>query len=291
YTDGEMHLLGTVRLNLVDKWNKPAVKASIERVDASERGSWELVAAVGLEPGWKEKQKKHQASQRRLPKAQRTTYEPVIVQAEKAGYVIYKDRKVVIFYTNDLKATPSQPTLPSTSPEAVLCCHGTYPIQRWTEDRMMHRRVFMAPTIIAAYNFCMNAVDRVDQLRSTNPIRRREKRLGMTMFTWLMDIAIINAHTLVKTIRPTTGKEISLREFKRKIADVLTSNEKQNKSRRDLQKKKRSQESLDEIIGMDTSLHMITPNSTDHSKGRLLCHLCSLRNIKKKAKYGCTKCE
>ncbi|ETM98514.1 hypothetical protein PPTG_24601 [Phytophthora nicotianae INRA-310] len=107
-----------------------------------------------------EKQKKHPTNQRRLPKAQRTTYEPVIVQAEKAGYVIYKDK-----------------------------------------DRMMHRRVFMAPTIIAAYNFCMNAVDRVDQLRSINPIRRREKRLSMTMFTWLMDIAIINAHTLVKTIR------------------------------------------------------------------------------------------
>ncbi|ETO65316.1 hypothetical protein F444_17356 [Phytophthora nicotianae P1976] len=188
-----MRLLGTVRLNLV---SKPAVKASIERVDASERGRWELVGEVRLEPGWMEKQKKHPTNQRRLPKAQRTTYEPVIVQAEKAGYVIYKDKGYLLY-----QRTPSQPTLPSTYPEAVLCCHGTYPIQRWTEDRMMHRRVFMAPTIIAAYNFCMNAVDRVDQLRSINPIRRREKRLSMTMFTWLMDIAIINAHTLVKTIR------------------------------------------------------------------------------------------
>ncbi|KAG6952756.1 hypothetical protein JG687_00012806 [Phytophthora cactorum] len=36
---------------------------------------------------------------------------------------------------------------------------------------------------------------------------------------------------------------------------------------------------------------MITPNSTENSNGRLPCYLCSLWNIKKKAKYGCIKCE
>ncbi|KAF1791585.1 PiggyBac transposable element-derived protein [Phytophthora cactorum] len=51
-TDGEMHLLGTVRMNLVDKWNKPAVSAAVARVDGDSRGGWELVAAVDPEPGW-----------------------------------------------------------------------------------------------------------------------------------------------------------------------------------------------------------------------------------------------
>ncbi|ETN18075.1 hypothetical protein PPTG_21508 [Phytophthora nicotianae INRA-310] len=96
YTDGEMHLLGTVRLNLV---SKPAVKASIERVDASERGSWELVGEVRLEPGWMEKQKKHQTNQRRLPKAQRTTYDPVIVQPRRLDTSFTRTK--VIFYTNE----------------------------------------------------------------------------------------------------------------------------------------------------------------------------------------------
>ncbi|KUF95983.1 Bifunctional epoxide hydrolase 2 [Phytophthora nicotianae] len=291
FTDGEMHLLGTVRINLVDKWNKPAVSAAIGRVDAGNRGSWELVAAVNPEPGWEAKQKGHQKRQRGVAKAKQTAFEPTIVQAQNAGYIIYKDRKVVIFYTNDLKATPSERSLPSTSPEAVYCCHGTYPIQRWTEDRMLHREIFMAPTVISAYNLCMNAVDRVDQLRSTNPTRRREKRLGMTIFTWMMDLAVINAHTLLTTVRPTATQGLALREFKRRIAEVLTSGERQNKTRRASQKKKRARETLDEIVGIDSSIHMITPNSTAHSSGKLLCHLCSLRNIKKKSRYGCTKCE
>ncbi|KAJ8575383.1 hypothetical protein ON010_g3829 [Phytophthora cinnamomi] len=42
FTDCEMHLLGTVRINLVDKWNKPAVAAAVARVGAGGggMGSW-----------------------------------------------------------------------------------------------------------------------------------------------------------------------------------------------------------------------------------------------------------
>ncbi|GMF51142.1 unnamed protein product [Phytophthora fragariaefolia] len=52
FTDGEMHMFGTVRINLVDRWNKPEVAAAIIRVDAGERGGWEVIAAVDPEPGW-----------------------------------------------------------------------------------------------------------------------------------------------------------------------------------------------------------------------------------------------
>ncbi|KAK1931857.1 hypothetical protein P3T76_012789 [Phytophthora citrophthora] len=125
-----MHMLGTVRINLVDKWNKPEVAAAIERVDAGERGGWELIAAVEPEAGWQKNKKPHQTAQRRIAKAKRTPFEPTIVQAEKDGYIVYKDRKVVIFYTNDLKATPSALVLTPTAPEAVFCCHGTYLLRR-----------------------------------------------------------------------------------------------------------------------------------------------------------------
>ncbi|KAJ8528656.1 hypothetical protein ON010_g14673 [Phytophthora cinnamomi] len=232
------------------------VAAAVARVGVGERGSWELVAAVDPEPGWEEKKKAHQKTQRRIAKAYRTEYKPAILQAQRAGYIVDMDRKVVIFYANDLKATPSALTMASTSQEAVFCCPGTYPIQRWTDDRMLHRKISMAPTVIAAYNLCMNAVDRVDQLRSTNPIRRREKRLGMAMITWLMHLAIVNAQTLINAVQPDAAKGVSLREFKRRIADVLTSSEKQNKRRREMQQKKRATEILEEIVGMDTSLHM-----------------------------------
>ncbi|KAG6954933.1 hypothetical protein JG687_00011500 [Phytophthora cactorum] len=50
-TDGEMQLLGAVRINLVDKCNNPAVSAAITGIDGGPRGGWEPVATVDPEPG------------------------------------------------------------------------------------------------------------------------------------------------------------------------------------------------------------------------------------------------
>ncbi|KAG6949771.1 hypothetical protein JG687_00014642 [Phytophthora cactorum] len=69
FTDGEMHLLGTVRINLVDKWNKPVVSVAVTRADGGPRGGWGLVAAVDPEPGWGKKKQVHQNAQRRIAKA------------------------------------------------------------------------------------------------------------------------------------------------------------------------------------------------------------------------------
>lgn len=42
-TDTEMNLLRTVRINLVEKWNKPAVKQAIRRIDTEPHAEWKLV--------------------------------------------------------------------------------------------------------------------------------------------------------------------------------------------------------------------------------------------------------
>ncbi|GMF43760.1 unnamed protein product [Phytophthora fragariaefolia] len=211
---------------------------------------------------------------------------PTPTSAEHAGYIVFKDRKVVVFYTNDLKATMSASMLPSTSPEAVYCCHGTEPLMRWTGDTIMHRKALVAPALIAAYNKCMNAVDRVDQLRSTNPTQRREKSLHMSVFTWLLDVSIINAYALQRVIGGSTSARVALREFKREIADTLTRNEKKLKQQRDWRQQKRKCDALDEAVGSVDSLHIITPNSTEHSNGKLTCYLCSLRGMAKNQNTG-----
>ncbi|GMF54288.1 unnamed protein product [Phytophthora fragariaefolia] len=146
----------------------------------------------------------------------------------------------------------------------------------------------MAPTIIAVYNRFMNGVDRVDQLRSTNPNRRREKRLDMTLFIWLLDMATINAYALLKK---TTTTSVTLHEFKIRIVESLTKNESAARLQKCRQEKKRQRESSEDIVGADTSLHIVTPNSTEHSNGKPKCYLCSLRGLSKKSAYGCTKCE
>ncbi|KAG3071370.1 hypothetical protein PI125_g22766 [Phytophthora idaei] len=82
----------------------------------------------------------------------------------------------------------------------------------------------------------------------------------MTLFTWLIDLAIINAFALLKT---ATSSIPTLREFKRRIADTLTSNEK------DLRRQRLRREALDEVVGADTSFHIVTPSSTKYSNGKL----------------------
>ncbi|KAG6952757.1 hypothetical protein JG687_00012807, partial [Phytophthora cactorum] len=59
----------------------------------------------------------------------------------------------------------------------------------------------------------------------------------MKMFTWLIDIAIINSHTLLNTVRPAAVSDVELREFKRRLTDLLSKTEKCNKQRRELHKK------------------------------------------------------
>ncbi|ETK88251.1 hypothetical protein L915_07477 [Phytophthora nicotianae] len=53
FTDGDVRVLGTVRLNLVDKHNKVAFEPAVECIAKQERGSWELVAAVDPEKDFK----------------------------------------------------------------------------------------------------------------------------------------------------------------------------------------------------------------------------------------------
>ncbi len=113
--------------------------------------------------------------------------------AENAGFAVLKDAKVVVFYTNDLKATPTAPMLPMESDEAIDAVNGTCIIRRWTGSEVMHRSSIEVPAIVGAYNSFMNAVDRMDQIRSSCPTRRREKRVSMTLFTLVLVLAIINA--------------------------------------------------------------------------------------------------
>jgi len=50
------------------------------------------------------------------------------VVAENAGYIVYHDSKVVIFYSNDLDGTPSAPILNQDSEEAIKCVRGLAPL-------------------------------------------------------------------------------------------------------------------------------------------------------------------
>ncbi|ETP50735.1 hypothetical protein F442_04006 [Phytophthora nicotianae P10297] len=187
------------------------------------------------------------------------------------GYVVFKDKKVVIFYTNDLADTPTLRFQGPDNEEAIRVLHGLQPLNRWIGNEMMHRSVLKVPSSIVAYNIYMKSLDRVGQKLSTNRSQRKEKRLSMTMFTCALDLC----------------PGMTMREFKRRVVEELTSRE---RSRRE---KKRSGEipaavSSPRVIVNATSDHHITTNK----RGRdLECRLCRELGLQVKVRYGCTGCK
>ena len=66
----------------------------------------------------------------------------------------------------------------------------------------------------------MNAVDRADQMRMVYASQRKEKRLYMNIFTYILDLACVNAFALYKNeIKLIENYDIS--EFKREICELL----------------------------------------------------------------------
>lgn len=94
----------------------------------------------------------------------------VACRAEECGFIISKDRKIDILYTNDLNDTPRQDS-EGQYEYTVMCVHKLSPLNRWLETEAMKRTTIYVPAPVVAYNLFMNSVDDLSQLWSTNTIR------------------------------------------------------------------------------------------------------------------------
>lgn len=120
--------------------------------------------------------------------------------SEKSGFRIFRDRAVVVFYTNDLKEKPNQSIEPHTDPHTIECVHGTADLHRWLGSESMRRTVLKAPACIVAYNLFMNAVSRVDQVHAASPMMRKEHTISMRVLTFLIDSSLQNAFAIYRTM-------------------------------------------------------------------------------------------
>ena len=191
------------------------------------------------------------------------------------------------FITNDLLQTPSQPILhfneDEEREEAVGCVRGLGKVDRWTGEEHLNRTGMDVPVFIVAYNKYMNSVDRMDQKRSTNPTKRKEKRLGMSIFTYLLDLSVLQSFAIFKTIRPYD--KATLTEFKRDLCDSLIYDLRERKA---LRKVERSEVmKIDNVLGINDCQHMLVENL---NKKDINCHLCLYMKKKKKTIYGCVQC-
>jgi hypothetical protein len=77
--------------------------------------------------------------------------------------------------------------------------------------------------MIVAYNAFMSGVDCLDQKRATNATKRREKKVYMSIFTYVLDLACPSSFFICINARKNKGHEKLFKfvEFKQQIAQDL----------------------------------------------------------------------
>jgi len=311
-------LIGTVKFTNVDSTNRYHLSKGIEMLKDARRGSWVLVQAFNKHPQFEKLQRDHAAQQRRLQPAQRKPFVPPFDHvAENSGFISLKDSKVVVFYSNDLKGTLPERVMDSSDSRAVEIVHGLATIYRWTGTEVLHRSAFSVPAPIVAYNSFMNAVDRMDQVRSTLRTQRREKRIHMSIWTYLLDLSVSQAYAVYQKMTEANRTKQTFFEFKRNICEQLIIPHRITKSparsRREraqaavqeegaqgtTRKRNRSNQSNltdDECVGVIDTDHMLLenyPRAKVRGKPKpadVDCYLCKQMGKELRTIYSCSAC-
>ena len=115
-----------------------------------ERGSWLLGRSYSFCKEYDKQRKKSNdidvKSYKKIPDA--------MIQ-KNAGFIIF----------NDLASTPNDRICASDNVHAGNVVRGLVQIERWTGNENIGRSRIMCPAIIVSYQYFMNGVDRVDQMR------------------------------------------------------------------------------------------------------------------------------
>jgi hypothetical protein len=222
FTDGESRVIGTIKFTNVDGTNRYHLSKAMELMKDAPRGSWRLVQAYHKHPNYEKLQRDHSTQQRHLQPAERQPFMPPFDKvADCCGFIVLKDSKLVIFYSSDLNSSQTEPIMDSSDSRAVECVHGLAIMYRWTGSEVLNRTPFPVPAPIVAYNAFMNAVDRMDQVRSTLRTQRREKRVHMSVFTYLLDLSASQAYAVYKKLKEKETSKHSYFNFKRRICEQL----------------------------------------------------------------------
>jgi hypothetical protein len=289
--DGEARMIGTVRFSNVDCTNRFYLQQAIDLIDAKPRGSWCLVQAYDEHPELAACQRQHQARNKDIEKSQRQKFVPPTHHiSPDSGYILFKDSKVVIFYSNDLDGTPPHPIMDGSDEESVRLCRGV-------------RSTSMVPAPIIASNMFMNGVDQMDQLRSTNITQRREKRLYMTVFTMCLDLVAHQAFCLYNAMLPNKAnrKHQILLSFKQQVAQFLVEPELKTRMASKcnpvavLPTARETSKNISDTLGHIEETHMLVRNLTKkknrNKQQDIPCYLCKLRGFDSRTIYGCPTCK
>jgi hypothetical protein len=146
FIDNEAHLIGTVKFTNMDATNRYHLSKGMELLQNSAHGAWCLVQAYHKHPDYECIQNQHSSQQRHLSSTSTGSSTPFVPPldrpADKCGCIVFKDSKLVLFYTNDLLENPPEPVLLGSDAQAVQCVHGLAKLSRWTGTEVLNRTDF-----------------------------------------------------------------------------------------------------------------------------------------------------
>jgi len=269
-TDGEIKIIGTIKMSMVQGLNRENVKHVQTLMEAADAHDWYLIRAYykrALPPTKKRKLRRGSGSS-----APKVDFEWVITP--NTGFIVWKDKKDVIFLSSDLRKTPDSDVQKGDTSDALFCVRGVVEVQRWLGDESFHRTNIKVPSVVAIYNNYMGAVDRMDQVRAMNPTKRAEKRVSVSIYTWFLDLCINNAYAMRSELRNRNENipGISFREFKWNIVKNLVGGGEGN---------------MEEAVAEQQNDHVVL----DSNGHKLRCLLCSARGMEKRVLQGCLKCQ
>lgn len=124
--DGEARMIGTVHFSNIDWTNRFYLQKAIDEYDEKPWGCWCLVRAYDEHPQLFTLQCQHEARTRDRNKNDKEWFIPPtdFVSPDCRHNVLFKDSKIVIFYTNDLDVTSQHPIMDGTVEEAICLCQG-----------------------------------------------------------------------------------------------------------------------------------------------------------------------
>ena len=223
FTDNDVKVTGTVRANFLDTANRENVLKAMAYLKDKPRHEWVLVRAYEEVKPTPHKKRKIQSNTmdkyltNPIPSSGKTV-------SKKCGFIIWKDKKVIPFYTNDLAFTPDADILQGKDLQAINAVHGLAPLKRWCGTESMQGTTILVPAPIVAYNMFMGSVDIIDQKNQSTSAKRKEKHLSTDIFIFVISLICLNAHAIYDQLlleNLIDGEKLTHAEFKRKISEQL----------------------------------------------------------------------
>lgn len=155
----DVRVTGTVQLNFIDALNKNNARKAFQLLKPLPRRSW-LFICVHEETAWQAKWGNRRVfGRRRECKDSQTSHDPVTDVVENAGFILLKDIKADLSYTNVLKGTASADILHHTPVEGIQCVQRIATLKRLTGKEATCPTDLQATEIIVAFNIFVKCAD------------------------------------------------------------------------------------------------------------------------------------